>query len=320
MLYEKYRPEELGEVFGNKEAVASMKSILKRDRADIPHAFLFHGPAGCGKTTMGRILAKELGCEGTDFQEVNSANFRGIDTIRDLIKSAQYRPNKSSCRVWLIDEVHQWSKDAQDAALKLLEDTPKHIYFILCTTDPKKLSTALKSRCTQFEVKSFDSERLIKLMHAIMEQEGKEIADEVLEHIAQEACGSARAALVVLDSIMDLEPKEQIKAATFHMLGENEALAICQALCKIQKPSWKEMAKLLSEVKGEPESIRRSILGYCSGYMLGFGDPKKEAWSKRSGITPFDIACVMDCFTRNYFDSGKAGLILSCFEAISDKK
>ena len=319
MLYEKYRPSDLDEVFGCKEALGPMKAILKRERKDIPHAFLFHGPAGCGKTTLGRILARNLGCEGTDFQEINSSNFRGIDSIRELIKASQYRPNKSPCRVWLIDEVHGWSKDAMDASLKLLEDTPKHVYFILCTTDIKKLSTALKSRCTQFEVKPFDSEKLVKLMRAIMEQEGKEIAEEVLEHIALEACGSARAALVVLDAIMDLKPEEQMKAATFNMVTENEALVICKALCKKQKPSWKEMAELLIPIKGEPETIRRSILGYFSGFMLNFGDPAKAAWARSSGLTSLDGAFILECFAKNYYDSGKAGLILSIMEVITPR-
>src|SRR5690606_3369465 len=106
---------------------------------DIPHAMLFTGPSGCGKTTLARILRVKLRCSDNDFQEINAADFRGIDSIRSMRQQVGAAPLGGDSRIWLIDEAHSMTADAQNAFLKLLEDTPRHVYFFLATTDPQKL-------------------------------------------------------------------------------------------------------------------------------------------------------------------------------------
>ena len=130
-LYLQYRPIELSQLKGNADIVATLEGMLD-NRTSCPHAFLLHGPTGCGKTTIGRIIASSLGCKDSDFTEVDSADFRGIDTIREIRKSSQFMPTHGDVRVWLIDECHKMTNDAQNALLKILEDTPTHIYFVLC--------------------------------------------------------------------------------------------------------------------------------------------------------------------------------------------
>ena len=93
-----------------------------------------------------------LGCRGGDYREIDSADFRGIDTIREIRKQIQYLPIESDCRMWLLDEVHMLTAPAQEALLKALEDTPKHVYFALCTTEPQKLIKTIKGRCTHYTV------------------------------------------------------------------------------------------------------------------------------------------------------------------------
>src|SRR5688572_25883760 len=136
-LYKKFRPKTLKGVVGQEGAVSSLQSMI--DKGRLPHTILFSGPSGCGKTTIARILKGILECSDLDFFEINCADFKGIDMVRDIRRYVGIPPLHGKSRVWLIDEAHQLTKDAQNAFLKLLEDTPKHAYFMLATTDPQKL-------------------------------------------------------------------------------------------------------------------------------------------------------------------------------------
>ena len=153
-LHIDYRPADFDEILGNEETIKSIKSILARDE-DRPHAWMFVGPSGCGKTTLARIVSAALGCPpkinkaaNLDFQEINTSDMRGIDTAREILKTMNFAPvnTASKCRVYILDECHQATKDFQNSLLKALEDTPDHVYFLLCTTDPSKLLKTIKNR------------------------------------------------------------------------------------------------------------------------------------------------------------------------------
>ena len=131
-LYKKHRPSYLEDVFGQPEAVKVLGSMIEKD--DLPHSILFTGPSGVGKTTLARILKEELECHANDFKEINCADFRGIDTIRDIRNNMNRQSLMGGPLIWLIDEAHKLTNDAQTAFLKMLEDTPKHVYFFLATT------------------------------------------------------------------------------------------------------------------------------------------------------------------------------------------
>ena len=298
----KYRPGSFKNVIGNAATVDSLKSVLERKGEDLPHAFLFIGPSGTGKTTLARIVAKMVGCSKSDFCELDSADFRGIDTVREIRRRMHYAPQAGPCRVWLMDECHQMTKDAQEALLKALEDTPAHVYFILATTEPEKLKETLKRRCSTFTLSTVLEKELVAHMTMILGREKKTAPPEVLAQIWQDAGGSPGIALAILDKIVDLAPAQMLEAAKQQATLHNETIELCRVLMK--GASWKEIATIIKGIEAEPESFRRMMLGYATNTLLN-GNPK--------------AAIILDCFRENYYDNGKAGLVLSCWEAMGAK-
>ena len=120
---------------------------------------LFTGPSGTSKTTLARIYKNHIGCSDMDFVELNAANFKGIDTVRDIIRDMNLSPMKGPVRMWLIDECHKMTNDAQNAFLKSLEDVPSHVRFCLATTDSSKLLKTLVSRCHKVQTKLLTAEK-----------------------------------------------------------------------------------------------------------------------------------------------------------------
>ena len=154
-LHITYRPNKFAEIIGNKSTVKTIQNKINGD--DPPHAILLHGPSGCGKTTLARIISTELGCNinSNDFNELDIAQLTGVDTAREIRQNMNFLPMESKCRVWLLDEFHKASASFQNAMLKALEDTPKHVYFILCTTDPQKVIKTVQTRCQKYKYLTF---------------------------------------------------------------------------------------------------------------------------------------------------------------------
>ena len=303
-LYLKYRPTTLDEVRGNSELTLTLKGMLG-NKETCPHSFLLHGPTGCGKTTIGRIIANELGCTGYDLREINSADFRGIYTIRDVIKSSQYMPMESSCIVWLVDEVHKMTNDAQNALLKILEDTPKHVYFILCTTDPQKLLPTIKGRCSIFQVQPLVESEMRILLKRTARKEAKSLEDTVLVQIVESAKGHPRNALQILEQVLTVPQEQQLETAKKAEAETTQAIDLCRAL--IKKAPWNAIAKILSGMKDlEAESIRRVVLGYCQAILL-------------SGKDEPLCGLILEEFMSPFYDSGFPQLVYACYSVTKNR-
>lgn len=292
MLYRTHRPMKLSEVLGNSTLIKSLQSML--DSEIPPQVFLFHGESGTGKTTLARIVANELGCE--KIVEKNLADFRGIDTARQIIGETRYKGMKC----WIFDEAHQMTKDAQDALLKLFEDTPKGCYFILCTTEPKKVKKTIRSRCVEYETKLLNNMDMNRLLDRVIEAEDKNIIPEALDYIIEHTEGAARKALTMLEQIINLAEDEQIEALDDYNYTEVRVIDLCRALNK----NYKESIKLAKLLDTDPESIRRAILGYYTTVLMNNGDEH--------------VRHILDCFMDNYYDSGKAGLVSSIWDVFND--
>ena len=302
-LSNKYRPKELDEMVGNEDTIAQLESILSRDEG-IPHAFLLSGPSGCGKTTLARIIAERLGCHRDDFMEMDSADMRGIDTVREIRRQMKLHPLSGPCRVWLLDECHQLTKDAQEALLKGLEDAPEHVYFIMATTEPDKLIKTVRNRCSHFMVESLSWTVIKKdLLINTCKGEIRTVPDEVLVEIAKAANGSCRAALVMLDKIIDLDEDEMLGAVEAEQTIETEAIELCRCL---MGGKWDKAKKILKGLqKQDPERIRRAVLGYANAVTLGDKQSRKGA-------------LILECFSEPTYNTGHPGLTLAAYQVFYD--
>lgn len=312
-LYKRYRPKTLKGVVGQDGAVASLQKLI--DKQAIPHAILFTGPSGCGKTTIGRILKEVLECGDADFQEINCADFKGIEMVRDIRRSANLAPIDGKCRIWLIDEAHKLTGDAQNAFLKILEDTPAHVYFMLATTDPAKLIKTIHTRCTEVKLSAMNSVSLERVIKRVVDKEGMKLTDEVIAEVVSAADGSARKALVILEQVGLMETEEeQLKAIQASTFNKDEAINLARALFNYNPPSWMEVAKILRNLGDQDvEGIRYMILGYARAVLVGKDEkpPNLKFASKAFQV--------IDIFSRNFYDSKQAGLAAACWEVMNTK-
>lgn len=303
-LYLKYRPTTLAQVKGNTDILSTLEGMLSNLKT-CPHSFLLHGQTGCGKTTIGRIIASRLGSKGDDFREVDSADFRGIDTIREIRANSHYRPTESSCRVWILDECHKLTNDAQNALLKALEDTPPNVYFILCTTEPNKLLATIKGRCIQFQVSPLDDQQMFGLLRRVIREEKEELSQEVYDQIIRSSKGLPRNALQILEQVLNVPAENRIETAKKAELELVQSIELCRALIKGE--SWKKIAGILTGLKEqEPEDIRRAVLGYCQAILLNGKDEPL-------------CGLIMEEFLEPTYNSGFPQLVYACYAVIKNK-
>ena len=220
-LARKYRPRTFAEMVGQEHVVRTLRAAVRKDK--LAHAYLFAGPRGCGKTTVARLLAKALNCPqrrdddpcgecevcraiaaGTwlDVLEIDAASHTGVDNIRDLRDMAQYQPTQGSNRVFIIDEVHMLSKGAFNALLKILEEPPARVFFFFATTEPNRIPRTILSRCQRFDFRLLSREELSARLADILRQEQVTLEEGALRLVVNQAEGSMRDALSILDQVV----------------------------------------------------------------------------------------------------------------------
>ncbi len=305
-LYKKYRPQMLKHVVGQN--LASLKKLVQTK--SLPQAVLFSGPSGVGKTTIARILRKKLRCAESDFFEVNAAKETGVDSVRTI----EGRLNTGisltgdESRIWLIDECHKLSQAAQNAFLKILEDTPPHIYFFLATTNPSKLLTTIKTRCHPVRLKPISDKILCSLVEDVCEKEGTKLPKKVLSSLVEGSGGSARQALVYLNAIYRLDNERDMLIALERDELEAQAIDIARALMN-SNTRWTKVASILKRSKElDPEGIRRLIIAYTASVLLN--DPHQAPMCRD----------IIYTFRENYFDCGFSGLCADCYEVYSKEE
>ncbi len=302
-LYKKHRPTKLKQVLGQNVATKLLQNWIKK--GSLPHTILITGPSGTGKTTIGRILRRLLNCSKYDYLETNGADKRSIDDARYITRSMYAAPMGGKCRIYLIDECHRMTGDAQSELLKALEDTPRHVYFILATTDPTKLLKAIRTRCTKISLKPLNYKSMNRLLMRIIKKERKKISDIVIDKIILCSEGSAREALVFLNSVINLSDEKDMLNAIETSTIETQTIQIARMLFN-PRTKWGDATKLLSKVENDAaEQIRYLILAYARRVIL----------SNNFKVVSRAYA-IITAFEDNFFDSKAAGLVAACYSVI----
>ena len=312
MLYQLVRPTKLEEIVGNSATIGALKGLIRQSSDKRSHAILFYGPSGCGKTTIARILAKEFGSNEQGIIELNAANTRGIDTIREVAVNAHLLGLGSSTKTYIFDEAHQITSIAQEALLKIIEDNPPHCYFIFCTTEPQKIIKTVRNRCSEYEVDQLDSDRIQKLLQKVIKRLDITVDSQIVEGISYTCKGCPRTALVQLEQVVDI--KDVDKALELLVKGtERDAnvIDLCKLLLmapEMRRKKWKQIITTFDVINEDSEKVRRSILTFLFNKLKKYDDVEDAK----------DITHLLTIFSQSVYYGGKSQLgsliARACFE------
>ncbi len=264
-LYRAYRPQNFNEVVGQEHIIKTLQNAIKLNK--VAHAYLFCGPRGTGKTTLAKIMAKAMNCENgptpnpcceceickgiakgtvSDVIEIDAASNNGADDIRALRETVKFLPAVGKYKVYIIDEVHMLSAAAFNALLKTLEEPPKHVIFILATTEPYKLPNTILSRCQRFDFQAISVNDILKRLKIVANEENIKISEEALVQIASSAEGGMRDALSLFDQCISYSVNEEISL--------DDVLAVSGNI------SYTKIIELLNACRSENETDAVMIL------------------------------------------------------------
>lgn len=302
-LYRKYRPKTFDEICGQEAVVTSLKNQVKNN--EISHAYIFQGTRGTGKTSAAKILSRAVNClhpvdgnpcnecencksilneSSLDVVEMDAASNNGVDDIRELKEKVIYPPQSLKYKVYIIDEVHMLSKGAFNALLKILEEPPRHLIFILATTEIEKIPATILSRSQKYNFKRISIEKISENLKKIAELEGKSCDDEVFTLIAKSSDGAMRDALSVLDQLLT-KNKDHIKLEdAMEVLGISSSELLFNLSKALIEKNVNESLLAIDEIYKEGvdfNTLSSQILSHFRDLLMvkTLKDPKKIVYS-----------------------------------------
>jgi DNA polymerase-3 subunit gamma/tau len=246
-LYRKYRPQTFDQVRGQSEVVNYLQSIASSGR--VPHALLLTGSRGIGKTTLARIFAREIGIDPHDVYEIDAASYRKVENMRELLNDMLTLPISSPYKMYILDEVHMLTSESFNTLLKTLEEPPKHVIFVLATTELHKVLPTIISRCQVLRLKKPTTEILAEQIIHVASEERKTISPEHARLIAIRSDGSFRDALVLMDQLFEQSTSKEISQTDIDRLGlrviDHYVYQFLQALAD---KNTEELLKITSDI------------------------------------------------------------------------
>ena len=324
VLARKYRPRNFTEMVGQEHVVQALTNALTTRR--LHHAYLFTGTRGVGKTTVSRILAKSLNCQGPDGQggitptpcgvcqactdidagrfidytELDAASNRGVDEVQALLEQAVYKPVQGRFKVFMIDEVHMLTNTAFNAMLKTLEEPPEYLKFVLATTDPQKVPVTVLSRCLQFNLRPMAPETVLKHLTAVLGAERVPAEVQALRLIARAARGSMRDALSLTDQAIAFGSGQLQEATVRLMLGSVDSSYVFQLIDALAQGDGKTVVETSETLRvnglnaastlEEMSSVlqRMAVLQAVPGMATDEADPDASETARLAGLMPAD--------------------------------
>lgn len=272
-LYRKYRPKTFSDVVGQEVVIKILKNSILNNK--ISHAYIFSGPRGTGKTSIAKIFSKAVNCLNTtdgdlcnncenclqnideeiDIIEIDAASNNGVDEIREIRNNVKLMPVHLKYKVYIIDEVHMLSTSAFNALLKTLEEPPKHVIFILATTEFNKIPATVISRCQKFDFKKITNKQIEDRLKYILEQEKKSLNGEVISLIAKLSDGGLRDAINMLDQVISLEKENVTVDDVYNLIGDISEKNIIILLENIVSGNIKETLKNINKYYEEGKNF-----------------------------------------------------------------
>ncbi len=289
-LYRTYRPKDFEEIAGQEHITRTFKNALKNNK--IAHAYLFSGPRGTGKTSIAKIIAKAVNCihapvsnpcnecdicKGinnntiSDVIEIDAASNNGVDEIREIRDKVKYLPGVSTYKVYIIDEVHMLSQGAFNALLKTLEEPPKHVIFILATTEPHKIPATIHSRCQRFDFRGVSVPEMINRMNTIIDNEAIAITNEAVKVIAESAEGGMRDAISLLDQVVSYTEKK-VNVNDVHAIrgtvSNEKLLSIAEAIYENDSVKAIKLLEELVELGKESQRLVENLIKFYRDLLI----------------------------------------------------
>lgn len=277
---------------------------MKEGRA---RSFILAGPSGVGKTTLARIIANVAAggqATATNIDEVPAADHTGVDAMRQVVTRSLYRAvGANPTKTIIIDEAHRLSANAWDALLKPIEEPPKHVFWIFCTTNLGKIPKTIQTRCVKFELQPVDEVSIYELLLKVSQAEGLGISEEVLEVIAEGCGGSPRQALVFLELCRFSENPNDARRVIRTAAQMKEPVDLARLLIAKHGANWQSAVRIINSMENvDAETVRIVLVNYVAGALA----------KSRTEDEARNLLRVLDCFSTTYNPSDKlAPLFLS---------